>query len=156
MFALHASLSAVVELHLDVVACRVDTGAFSFNSRCYRGRDEQQSGRAHGPVITVAAGDTLNLTLRNLLGAESPALGTTNAYHQPNHTNLHVHGLHVSPVAPADDVYATAAPGETLHYSYSIPATHPSGTFFYHPQCLHHTMVEVFLGLPHCHYHGGA
>ena len=58
---------------------------------------------------------------------------TIDRHHSPNHTNLHVHGLHVSPLPPADDVYRAAGPGETINYSYVIPTNHPAGTFYYHP-----------------------
>ena len=50
-----------------------------------------------------------------------------------NMTNLHFHGLHVSPQAPQDDVLSmTAMPGESLHYSVDIPANQPPGLYWYH------------------------
>ncbi len=62
-------------------------------------------------------------------------------------TNLHVHGLHVSPQAPADDVLLSIAPGTTYQYAYQLPADHPGGTFWYHAH--HHTLADaqVFGGL---------
>src|ERR1700693_3060697 len=48
-------------------------------------------------------------------------------------TNLHFHGLSVSPDAPQDDVLTMLAkPGEVLHYSAEIPSDHPPGLFWYH------------------------
>jgi FtsP/CotA-like multicopper oxidase with cupredoxin domain len=48
-------------------------------------------------------------------------------------TNLHFHGLHVSPNAPQDDVLSMmASPGEALHYSVQIPAQQPPGLYWYH------------------------
>ena len=48
--------------------------------------------------------------------------------------NLHFHGLSVSPNAPGDDsIDILAMPGQTLHYHIDIPASHPPGTFWYHP-----------------------
>jgi len=48
-------------------------------------------------------------------------------------TNLHFHGLAVSPQAPQDNVIdMLAKPGETLHYVVEIPANHPPGLFWYH------------------------
>jgi FtsP/CotA-like multicopper oxidase with cupredoxin domain len=48
-------------------------------------------------------------------------------------TNLHFHGLHVSPNAPQDDVLdMMAAPGETLHYSVQVPPQQPPGLYWYH------------------------
>ncbi len=48
-------------------------------------------------------------------------------------TNLHFHGLTVSPVAPQDDVLTMSAmPGQILHYSVQIPTEHPPGLYWYH------------------------
>jgi suppressor of ftsI len=48
-------------------------------------------------------------------------------------TNLHFHGLHVSPDAPQDDVLSMMAmPGQTLHYVVDIPADQPPGLYWYH------------------------
>jgi FtsP/CotA-like multicopper oxidase with cupredoxin domain len=48
-------------------------------------------------------------------------------------TNLHFHGLTVSPDAPQDDVLGMLAkPGQVLHYSVKIPSDHPPGLFWYH------------------------
>lgn len=59
-------------------------------------------------------------------------------------TNLHTHGLHVTPQAPSDDVLLTIRSSAdtdpmmisepTLYpYRYDIPGDHPVGTFWYHP-----------------------
>jgi FtsP/CotA-like multicopper oxidase with cupredoxin domain len=48
-------------------------------------------------------------------------------------TNLHFHGLQVSPNAPQDDVLdMMAMPGETLNYIVPIPRDHPPGLYWYH------------------------
>src|ERR1700736_4249506 len=48
-------------------------------------------------------------------------------------TNLHFHGMEVSPRAPQDDVLTMlAAPGGTLHYDVRVPANHPPGLFWFH------------------------
>jgi FtsP/CotA-like multicopper oxidase with cupredoxin domain len=48
-------------------------------------------------------------------------------------TNLHFHGLQVSPNAPQDDVLTMlATPGQSLHYTVSIPQDHPPGLYWYH------------------------
>lgn len=48
-------------------------------------------------------------------------------------TNLHFHGLTVSPNTPEDDVLGMLAkPGEVLHYSVEIPRDHLPGLFWYH------------------------
>jgi FtsP/CotA-like multicopper oxidase with cupredoxin domain len=48
-------------------------------------------------------------------------------------TNLHFHGLTVSPDAPQDDVLSMlATPGQSLHYTVQIPKDHPPGLHWYH------------------------
>jgi FtsP/CotA-like multicopper oxidase with cupredoxin domain len=48
-------------------------------------------------------------------------------------TNLHFHGLAVSPDTPQDDVLGMLAlPGQVLHYSVKIPRHHVPGLFWYH------------------------
>jgi FtsP/CotA-like multicopper oxidase with cupredoxin domain len=48
-------------------------------------------------------------------------------------TNLHFHGLHVSPNAPQDDVITMMAmPGGSLRYRVTIPSNQPPGLYWYH------------------------
>jgi FtsP/CotA-like multicopper oxidase with cupredoxin domain len=50
-----------------------------------------------------------------------------------NMTNLHFHGLGVSPQTPQDDVLdMTAMPGDTLNYTVAIPQEQPPGLYWYH------------------------
>jgi FtsP/CotA-like multicopper oxidase with cupredoxin domain len=50
-----------------------------------------------------------------------------------NMTNLHFHGLSVSPARPQDDVLdMVAMPGETLDYTLAIPRDHLPGLDWYH------------------------
>ena len=69
--------------------------------------------------------------------------GTQVAVHLVNHlnvaTNLHFHGMHVSPEAHSDDAFLCAAPGATLTYHLAIPADHPQGTYWYHSHAMSST-----------------
>ena len=89
-------------------------------------------GTTPGPTLRVRPGDVLSITLRNRLGET---------------TNLHTHGLHVSPSGSADNVFVSVPDGEERTYTYEIPADHRSGLFWYHPH--HHEMVarQLFGGL---------
>jgi FtsP/CotA-like multicopper oxidase with cupredoxin domain len=50
-----------------------------------------------------------------------------------NMTNLHFHGLAVSPDAPQDDVLTMMAmPGKSLRYTVQIPGDHSPGLYWYH------------------------
>jgi FtsP/CotA-like multicopper oxidase with cupredoxin domain len=83
------------------------------------------------PVIRVLPGSILNVEYKNELAVQS----TEECVGHPcmNMTNLHFHGLHVSPKAPQDDVLdMIASPGETLHYSVQVPPQQPPGLYWYH------------------------
>lgn len=51
---------------------------------------------------------------------------------QANDTNLHTHGLHVSPSGNSDNVFILAKPGQFFDYEIEVPKDHPPGTFWYH------------------------
>jgi FtsP/CotA-like multicopper oxidase with cupredoxin domain len=88
-------------------------------------------GQTVAPVLRASPGDTLRITYVNNLPAKSAETCAVNPC--MNMTNLHFHGLTVSPNAPQDDVLGMIAmPGQTLHYSVEIPRDHPPGLFWYH------------------------
>ena len=88
-------------------------------------------GQPIAPTLRVAPGDQLKITYINDLPAKpSESCAITPCMHM---TNLHFHGLTVSPDAPQDDVLdMMAKPGQTLHYSVQIPKDHPPGLYWYH------------------------
>jgi len=119
------------------------------------GRPVALRGYDGGPrprTLRVRAGDTLALALSNRLPPDAgpaaatgghmhaghaapasvPGMSGLNVPHGFNLTNMHVHGLHVSPRSPADNILLTVKPGQTQNYSYALPATHPCGLNFYH------------------------
>jgi suppressor of ftsI len=68
-------------------------------------------------IWRVRAGDVVTVTLHNHLSHE---------------TNLHFHGLGVSPLNNGDNVFLHIAPGQTFTYQIKIPERHV-GLFWYHP-----------------------
>ena len=79
------------------------------------------------PTLNLNPGDTLIVNLSNAMPA-APAHAT-----YANDVNLHYHGLHVSPNAPADDsIDMVAPPGRSVRYEVPIPATQPPGLYWYH------------------------
>lgn len=92
------------------------------------------------PTLEVFPGDRLSITLVNGFQQPIGADSGPNAYHNVNKTNLHLHGLHISPLAPADDVLGTVlSPGSTWQYEYQILPNHSPGTYWFHPH--HHGSV---------------
>jgi suppressor of ftsI len=89
------------------------------------------NGEPVAPVIRASPGDILKITYINDLPSKSPEKCAINPC--MDMTNLHFHGLSVSPDAPQDDVLTMLAkPGQVLHYSVRIPRNHPPGLFWYH------------------------
>jgi FtsP/CotA-like multicopper oxidase with cupredoxin domain len=89
------------------------------------------NGQVSTPIIRAWPGDTLKIDYVN----ELPKIVTEPCAIEPcrNMTNLHFHGLEISPRAPQDDVLEMMAmPGETLHYAVQIPPDHPPGLYWYH------------------------
>jgi FtsP/CotA-like multicopper oxidase with cupredoxin domain len=88
-------------------------------------------GETVAPTIRASPGDVLKITYINDLPSKSPETCAVNLC--MDMTNLHFHGLSVSPDAPQDDVLTMLAkPGQVLHYSVEIPRDHPPGLFWYH------------------------
>ncbi|WP_432844994.1 multicopper oxidase family protein [Amycolatopsis sp. CA-161197] len=97
-----------------------DTAAWGFN------------GTSPGPTLRVRPGDLLRIRLVNQLGQA---------------TNLHTHGLHVSPQGNSDNPFLRIETGTSFDYEVRVPDDHPAGTFWYHPH--HHGTVadQIFAGL---------
>lgn len=104
-----------LQVNLTVRMERFESRYVGFNTRTY-------NGNVPAPTIKVCPGDKLVLRVTNTLGD-----GDANA------TNVHLHGLHVSPKGRADNVLMNIAPGAERVYEYEIRADHPAGTFWYHP-----------------------
>jgi FtsP/CotA-like multicopper oxidase with cupredoxin domain len=56
-----------------------------------------------------------------------------NTLRDPDTTNLHWHGAHVSPNEPADYVLLEVAPGDNYNYSVYFPLHKMPGTHWIHP-----------------------
>ena len=97
-----------------------DTRAYGYN------------GTSPGPTLRVRPGDELAVRLVNRLD---------------HATNLHTHGLRVSPAADGDNPFVDVAPGESFDYRIRVPRDHPHGTHWYHPH--HHGTAadQIFGGL---------
>lgn len=97
-----------------------------------------------GPTLRIAPGDRMRVLLDNAL--PPPHDGHEGAHHGGNDphgfdlTNLHTHGLWVSPAGNSDNVLIATGPDEQFQHEYLIPAEHVAGTFWYHPH--RHGAVE--------------
>jgi FtsP/CotA-like multicopper oxidase with cupredoxin domain len=114
---------------------RAQNHVLSLTLRAAVGSDGKNSfffnGQPNPPTLRLSPGDQLKITYVNDL----PAKASESCAITPcmDMTNLHFHGLTVSPDAPQDDVLGMmAAPGKTLHYTVQIPKEHPPGLYWYH------------------------
>ncbi|MDZ4811407.1 MAG: multicopper oxidase domain-containing protein [Pseudomonadota bacterium] len=101
------------------------------------------------PTINMAPGQTVRIGLQNQLPAE-PNCGVgqdVNVPHCFNTTNLHSHGLWVSPTGNSDNVLLSLYPGVSFEYEYNVPDDHPAGTFWYHPHRHGSTSMQVGSGM---------
>ncbi len=102
-----------------------------------------------GPTLRVRAGEVLSVHLKNQLPVEKPEDHSTtlNTPHGFNRTNLHTHGLHVSPAANSDNVLLEVNPGEEFESEIAIPTDHIPGTFWYHAHVHGATAIQVSSGM---------
>ncbi len=121
----HKSRDGLLELDLEASYRPVRLG----NTQAYLLSYNRQ---VPGPRLEAKPGDTVRIHFTNNLSGP---------------TNLHYHGLHITPQGNADNVFLSIPPKERLTYEFTIPSNHPSATFWYHPH--HHTLVaeQVFGGL---------
>ncbi len=90
------------------------------------------NGATPGPTLRVRPGDRLVVHLENELDDD---------------TNLHTHGLHVSPDGDSDNIFVRVPPGQSRTYTYDIPPEHRSGLFWYHPHAHGTVAKQVAAGL---------
>jgi suppressor of ftsI len=84
------------------------------------------------PTLRVHPGDVIRIRLVNGLSQV---------------TNLHTHGLEVSPLGTSDNVFLHVQPRHVQDYEIRIPADHPSGLNWYHPHAHTNSDQEVRDGM---------
>ncbi|MEM8539641.1 MAG: multicopper oxidase domain-containing protein [Pseudomonadota bacterium] len=132
------------------------------------------NGKVPGPTLVGTPGKNIDVTLVNNLPAlNDDCTENVNQFHGLNTTNLHTHGLHVSPSTDssgkfdADNVFVSVVPKDQIvlcesicgvpvsssfrshhtKYRFELPAHHPSGTFWYHAHKHGSTQRQVGAGL---------
>ena len=132
------------------------------------------NGVTPGKTLIAVPGEAMEVKLINNLPAlHDDCTFNPNNFHGRNTTNLHTHGLHVSPGTDSsgefdsDNVFISLVPenqavacsevcGEDVathfrwhetDYKFEVPADHPSGTFWYHAHKHGSTAQQVGAGL---------
>jgi FtsP/CotA-like multicopper oxidase with cupredoxin domain len=119
------SVGGVLQVRLEAAEGAVPVAGTTATTLSY-------NGGLPGPTLHLRPGDRLRIELVNQLTAP---------------TNLHVHGLHVTPHGNGDNPFVVLEPGQSHSYDYQLPADHRPGVFWYHPH--HHGTVadQIFGGL---------
>ncbi len=92
---------------------------------CYLTQDGVQS-----PTLVVWPGDHLRLTLTNLVEVPPFTAANMATLNENYGTNLHFHGMTVSPAPGQDFALTLVPPGMSTTYELDIPADHPTGLFW--------------------------
>jgi suppressor of ftsI len=123
--AVVASRDGVLDVTLTAARATVDIGGQSVLAAAYNGSYVP-------PTLRVRPGDVVRLRLVNGLDDE---------------TNLHTHGLSVSPRDSSDNVFLHVAPGGSQGYEIRIPSNHAPGLYWYHPHPHGHSDDQVRNGM---------
>lgn len=115
------------------------------------------NGSLPGPTVRVKAGDHFEWNLHNNMKPTGIPDGATEEEQQKfnllEYTNVHTHGLQVSPAKGSDYVYGTLMPGQDpINYSYHVPGPatgrpQPAGLCWYHPHRHGSTTHQAWQGL---------
>lgn len=145
----------VVELTLEAAPSQVTVAGQTFISNVYNGQYTP-------PLFRLRRGEELHLRLINRIGPADVQIDETQA------TNLHYHGMSVSPKPPADDIYITIPslemmqnPGSVDHsqhqmemrdshffdYRWRVPDDHQQGPYWYHSHAHGQAEPQVLSGL---------
>jgi FtsP/CotA-like multicopper oxidase with cupredoxin domain len=114
----YRSQNGVLAVTLEARGGPLQVGKFTIEGAAY-------DGVYGGPVLRLKPGDTLRLKLVN---------------HLPQATNIHFHGLDVSPQGHGDNAMHMVAPGDTWDYEIPISKNHPPGVYWFHTHA--HSFAE--------------
>ena len=122
-------------------------------------RLRRYSGSFPAPTLRVKAGDTIKIRLINRLPPSPSNSSSLSFLNHQNSTNLHFHGLHVSPkkfLINGQEVYgdyvvdapdAGVLPGTERQHVIEVPEDHPPGIFWYHPHLHGSSGAQVSSGM---------
>lgn len=127
-----ARLRDLGEIRGNQVTLVVELAELCLPATCFSTRT--YNGTVPGPTIVTHPGSVLEVTIINALGPEDNAKVSPRRdkhFQKPNSTNVHPHGLHVSPWE--DDIGVLVEPGERHTFRYTLPPDHAGGLAWYHP-----------------------
>lgn len=117
------------------------------------------TGSYPAPTLRVKPGDTIQIRLINRLPPSPSGQSSLAFLNHQNGTNLHFHGLHVSPkkvTIGGQEIYGDyvvdspeqgVLPGSERLHKIEIPLDHPPGVFWYHPHLHGSSGAQVSSGM---------
>ncbi len=127
----------------------VGEATFTINGETLTTRAYRQPGGSYsipGPTMKVVPGNKYVLRFHNTLPYEVKS-EEHNVFKDPNVSNMHTHGLHISGESPGDDVTRSFEGGRGGDFVYDIPNDHMGGTYWYHAHHHGSTFLQVSGGL---------
>ena len=122
--AQYSSILGLLDIRLEFKAGLGSDGNMQF---CYLTEDGLQS-----PTLLVWPGDTLRMSITNLVDSTAwVGADFEGAKAGSFATNVHFHGMAVSPQPGQDFAITMISPGETFVYQIKIPPDHPIGMHWY-------------------------
>lgn len=126
----------VVEVNLEAKVAPVNVNGVTANLWTY-------NGSYPAPTIKIKKGDLLRVNFTNALTDTSLNMHG----HRRDGTNLHTHGLHVSPSGNSDNAMLHFVKGDTFTYEFDL-SLHPGGNLnFYHPHAHGNTAEQLWGGM---------
>jgi FtsP/CotA-like multicopper oxidase with cupredoxin domain len=108
--AMYTSHHGVLNVRLVVSERRVPIAGQEVRAKVY-------NGSFVAPTLVVRPGDMVRVKLVD---------------HLREPTNLHFHGLEVSPSGHADNIFVSVNPGRSFQYAFRLPRDAATGTYWYH------------------------
>jgi FtsP/CotA-like multicopper oxidase with cupredoxin domain len=138
------SVNGILEATVTAACGQVRLGEHEFTGLLYNGSYVP-------PMLRARLGDTLRIAFHNDLinasGTNRPGYVGPICTGANTPSNLHFHGMSVSPRGNSDNVFIHVHPGETFDYEVRIPAAgrQGPGLFWYHPHA-HGFVNDQILG----------
>jgi FtsP/CotA-like multicopper oxidase with cupredoxin domain len=104
------------------------------------------NGSFPAPSLSVRPGDMIDISFTNRIvfdQAEEES-GYGRPPRESRTTNLHYHGMHVSPIGTADNMLVMVPSNGSYRYMVQVPLNHPAGLFWYHAHV--HGLVTNHVG----------
>ena len=121
----YSSKNGLLDVDLTLEEERIQAGKYQLNVASY-------NKEYAGPVLRVRPGDLLRVRFHNK--GDEP-------------TNLHFHGLEVTPLGAGDNMMVVVSPNKDHVYEFRIPKTHRPGTFWYHSHMHYLAEDQLFDGM---------